>query len=147
MTLPNLRSEQHAQILGFSIIGYGVSFLINLVGPLLNYLAVRDSTEELLSDKSLGPVLAGAKAISDYSAGVAVPAILYGLGMFALCVVTGLIIKDELPGDPKVFGLIFVVLCFGLFPLGTIVSAYALIYLFVIYKNESENSEGAIKLN
>ena len=146
MTLPNLRSDQHAQILGFSIVGYGFSFLINFVGPLLHYLMAWNSTQERLSNKSLGLGTAEAKMLSDYSADLAVPAILYGVVMFAICGLTGLIIKGGYP-DPKVFGLIFVVLCFGLFPLGTIVSIYALIYIFVIYESESGNSEGAIKLN
>jgi len=146
MTLPNLRSDQHAQILGFSIVGYGVSFLINFVGPLLHYLMAWNSIRDRLSDPALHVGGAEARALSDYSTDLSIPILLYGLVMFAICGLTGLIIKSGYP-DPKVFGLIFVILCFGLFPLGTIVSIYALIYIFIIYEAESENPEGAIKLN
>ena len=146
MTLPNLRVDQHAQILGFAIIGYGVSFLVTLVVPLLRYLSAWNSAQELLSDKSLGFGAANAKAISELSSDLALPAIFYGIVMFAICGMTGLVVRGGFP-DPKLFGLLFVILCFGLFPLGTIVSLYALVYIFVIYESESGESESTIKLN
>ena len=146
MTLPNLRVDQHAQILGFAIIGYGVSFLVTLVVPLLRYLSAWNSAQELLSDKSLGFGAANAKAISEFSSDLALPAIFYGIVMFAICGMTGLVVRGGFP-DPKLFGLLFVILCFGLFPLGTIVSLYALVYIFVIYESESGESESTIKLN
>ena len=146
MTLPNLRVDQHAQILGFAIIGYGVSFLVTLVVPLLRYLSAWNSAQELLSDKSLGFGAANAKAISELSSDLALPAIFYGIVMFAICGMTGLVVRGGFP-DPKLFGLLFVILCFVLFPLGTIVSLYALVYIFVIYESESGESESTIKLN
>ena len=146
MTLPNLRVDQHAQILGFAIIGYVVSFLVTLVVPLLRYLSAWNSAQELLSDKSLGFGAANAKAISEFSSDLALPAIFYGIVMFAICGMTGLVVRGGFP-DPKLFGLLFVILCFGLFPLGTIVSLYALVYIFVIYESESGESESTIKLN
>jgi hypothetical protein len=148
MTLPKLRSDQHAQILGFAIIGFGVSFLIDLVVPLLRYLAAWNTAQDLLSDKSLAGYGAAnaTKALSQFSADLALPTVVYGFVMFGMCGLTGLVIKSEYP-DPKMFGLLFVILSFGLFPLGTIVSAYALVYIFVIYQSESSESESTIKLN
>ena len=146
MTLPNLRADQHAQILGFAIIGYGVSFLITLVVPLMRYVVAWNSAQELLSEKTLGFGVADAKAMSEFSTDLAIPTILYGFVMFAICGLAGLVIKSGFP-DPKLFGLFFVILCFGLFPLGTIVSLYALVYIFVIYESEGSDSESTIKLN
>jgi hypothetical protein len=147
MTLPNLRADQHAQILGFAIAGYGVSFLINLVEPLLRYLAIWNATERRLSAETVGLEAANTtKIVSQFSADFAVPLILYAIVMFAICGLTGLVIKSGFP-DPKLFGLVFVVLCFGLFPLGTILGFYALIYIFVIYEREGADPESTIKLN
>ncbi|HUR99175.1 MAG TPA: hypothetical protein VMZ26_14000 [Pyrinomonadaceae bacterium] len=145
MSLPGLRPDQHAQILGFSIIGFGFSILINLVSPLLRYLALWNSTQEA-SSRILGETHPATKIISEFPTDFALPYILYGIAMFGICGLAGLTIRSGFP-DPKGFGLLFVILSFGTFPLGTLVSLYALVYIFVIYDSESENSASTIKLN
>jgi hypothetical protein len=134
MALPNLRVDQHAQILGFSIIGYGFSFLFQVVGPLL-------LSRDLVSSAKLPDL--PMRDPTDYFT----PFILTGLLAFAFCVLAGLIIRNAFP-RPRTIGVVFAILSFGFFPLGTLLSIYTLTYVFIIYEREEGASpDDGLKLN
>ena len=154
MTLPTLRVEQHAQILGFSIIGYGIANIIELIGPFIqarqvsSILDQRSSTVNELTSK-----------LGEYSTKITAspsidlesylwPKILLGFALFLLCVVTGIVISGR-EINPRVLGLTLAVIIFGFFPLGTLLSVYILIYLFVIDTGEynSEPTVNTVHLN
>jgi len=114
-----LKLSQHAQILGFAIIGYGTSQIISTIGTAMQVWYL---TGQKLSATN-----------TDFLAPSGFSAIIY----FLVSLYAGTIIKGiEL--DPKIPSLVFVFLAIGVFPLGTILSVYVLIYLFVIYPNGYE---------
>lgn len=116
----NITKSQHANILGYAVIAYGVYYL---------YLAL------------------GIFWVSGIPLGVVVwPQFFSSLFVFAVALAAGYIVqgnstdagsKEAKPIDPKLPGLLFVFLSFGSFPLGTLISAYMLLYLFVIRSSEN----------
>jgi hypothetical protein len=108
-----LRLDQHAQILGFAIIGFGIALLLGKV-----------QTMWILAQGTSGSAALW-------------PDILVTWALFLISLFAGLTIK-WLAFDPKTAGLAFVIVAIGTFPLGTIVGVYALVYLFVIYPGEIE---------
>ena len=125
MTIPSLRVEQHAQILGYSILGYGVANIIELIVPVFQAMKLSSIVSEQLSE--LGEYSKKSFEFESYLW----PKIIFGIGLFALCIVTSIVIRTK-DVNPKVLGLGLAVLIFGLFPLGTMLSVYILIFLFVI---------------
>ncbi|MBA3353723.1 MAG: hypothetical protein H0U23_15110 [Blastocatellia bacterium] len=141
MILPSLRPEQHSQILGYAIIGYGVSFLIDLLDPLLKL----KSWSAAIS--SLGPAVkepidkAGADLTNYFLSAVMLPIL-----AFVLSLAAGIVIKND-KVNPKPLGLTFAILAFGFFPLGTLLSAYVLLYLFVFQESAETNNRSKLNLN
>jgi hypothetical protein len=109
---------QHSQILGYALIAYGVFQGFGVV----NLLWVT-SLERKLS--TAGQVLA--------------PQILSGFALCIISLIAGVVIRGK-DGDPKVPGLLFVFGALVSFPVGTILSAYVLLFLFVIWTKESDAS-------
>src|SRR5688572_18815026 len=141
MPLLNLRTEQLAQILGYSIIGYGVSFLFDAFGP-LNKLYTFISTVASVGPEIRKPM----EGMTDALANAGWTIMAYSAVAFALCFSAGFVIKN-MQANPKPLGLAVAVLFFGFFPLGTLVSVYTLVFLFAIYEKEGEEETAFVKLN
>ena len=69
-----------------------------------------------------------------------------GVIHFLIFVLTGLLM-GSIESNPKVHGLVFVLLAIGIFPLGSIISGYVLLYVFVIYPNEAPGYLTLLKTN
>jgi hypothetical protein len=111
MNFPNVSQIQHARILGFATIGYGVASLIETTGPIQAF--------QLLGRQQ------------ELQGWIYWPKILFGIGLFIVCLAAGIVIKDR-EHDPKILGLSVAIVTFGFFPLGTILSVYLLLFIFVI---------------
>ena len=125
MAIPSLRVEQHAKILGFSIIGYGIAAVIDQIIPFFQAKKLSSMYDEQLS--ILGDSSKKGIEFESYLW----PKVLFAVGLFVLCIITSAVVRkrDE---NPKALALTLAVLVFGFFPLGTLLSVYILIYLFVI---------------
>ena len=119
--------EQHAQILGWTIIGYGLSFIYAAILPMLQMASVLDKNG---NTATLGQLLW--------------PTILGNIVIAVICFIAGNAVR-YVEARPKSEGLLFAVASFGFFPLGSILSLYTLVYLFVIYPEE--NSPSANEIN
>lgn len=124
MNLPTIRSEQHATILGYSIIAYGISLLIDLIGPI--------NQAYFLS----GVAGAASKQLGEFLW----PKIVFGIAVFLICWAAGTIIKNR-DTSSRAWGLTVVFIVFGFYPIGTLIAAYTLLYLFVIYQSPSERDD------
>src|SRR5215211_7174900 len=98
MTLPSLRPEQHAQILGYSIIGYGLSFLINLIDPFFKLSSLESAFSSVDPAIKVSVNKAGA-GLTDYFLTSSVFPVL----AVALCLSAGLVIK-KYETNPKPLG-------------------------------------------
>jgi len=118
MKVPGFTPYQHAQILGYGIIAYGIASLIDLAGVIQTFFMVGTGT-----------------STSTVTGIVFWPKIVFGAGFAILCFLAGAVIKNR-DVDPKGYGLAVAMVSIGSFPLGTIISAYTLFYLFVVWPNE-----------
>lgn len=130
MTIPSLRVEQHAQILSFAILGYGVATILEVSASFFQLRKVSSAVGTQLDIESL------------YW-----PKMLGGFLILILCLGAFVVTRNR-EESPRGWGLILAVLIFGYFPLGTLLSVYILIYLFAIddgnYETEAVN---AVHLN
>jgi hypothetical protein len=136
MNLPTLRPEQHSAILGYAAMGYGISFAIGLVDPIVKANTL---------DTMMKTGLTQSRADLGFDFGdLLFPKVVFGIAVFVICTLAGFVIKsDDL--NPRPLGLLLALLTFGFFPLGTLVSMYTLLYLFAIYKHEEPINQ--VKLN
>ena len=65
--------------------------------------------------------------------------IITGIALCIVAVIAGVVIRGK-HNDPEIPVLLFVFGTLVSFPVGTILSAYALLYLFVIWTKESDRS-------
>ena len=120
-----LSVDQHAQVLGFALIGYGIGWALDAIAALWNVgqipaLGLEDSIQFFLTSQ-----------------------ILILLARAIVAVTAGLVIRMMM-SDPKIFGLLFVFASVSSFPLGTVLSAYVLIYLFAIYPTEFDGGVSSV---
>jgi phage shock protein PspC (stress-responsive transcriptional regulator) len=71
------------------------------------------------------------------AAQVVLPQVLSGLAICVISLIAGVVVRGR-EVDPKVVGLLFVFGALVSFPVGTILSAYVLAYLFIIRVRERE---------
>ena|SRR5687768_15973421 len=114
-----LSVEQHAQILGFALIGFGLGWTLDLVAALWK----------------MGQIPEG--ALQDSFQAAFSSEIIILLARAILAVAAGTVIRMMM-SDPKVLGILFVFASIYVFPLGTILSASVLVYSFVIHPTESQ---------
>lgn len=123
--MTKLSVEQHAQILGFALIGYGLGWAFDGLAVLWKVGHIPEAglerTVQSLFTAQLFLLLARA----------------------TVAIVAGVVIRT-LMSDPKVVGLLFVFASIYSFPLGTILSAYVLIYLFAIHPQEFDGGVASI---
>ncbi|HMU34420.1 MAG TPA: hypothetical protein PKC89_11195 [Pyrinomonadaceae bacterium] len=108
---------QHSQVLGYALFGFGIFQAFGVVNLLWTTWGTLHSLGQLFVPTVLGAIII---CLASLFAG-------------------HMIWQREY--DPKTPGLIFVLCAIGAVPLGTILSAYVLLYLFVFYKDESDESE------
>jgi len=121
-----IKCEQHAEILRWAVVGYGVSFVYAALLPLLQIASIPDKSGNTMT---LGQVLW--------------PTILGNVAIAIVCFIAGNP-AGYANARPKSEGVLFALASIGFFPLGTILSAYMLVYLFVIYPDVEEPSSSEI---
>lgn len=126
-----LNAEQHAQILGFALIGFGLGWTLDVVAALWKLTQIPN-----LSDVGLQASIQGSLGWE----------LVLLIGRATITVAAGLVIRTMM-SDPKVFGLLFVFVSIYVFPLGTLLSIYVLVYLFAIYPGEFESGSASIISN
>jgi hypothetical protein len=121
----NIKPDQHAQILGWTVIGYGLSFVYAALLPMLQLASIGTHGNIESAGQVLWPTIVGYVLIAIF------------------CFIAGSGIKYT-ETTPRSECLLFAVVTVGFFPLGTLLSIYALVYLFVIYPNNDGLSPSEI---
>jgi len=115
-----IRPDQHAKILGFALIGYGLQFLSGFFSFLsrIPYWFTQGGSEYAFVARILD-------SLENYY----LPILLLAVSIIAGISTLSMKSKSKLPG------LLFVLAGISFFPLGTMLSGYVLVYLFV-FKND-----------
>lgn len=121
----NISSKQHSKILGFALIGYSWSLFISSLKVFNILPEMFDRTPKILSDYGLVATL-----IYLYQDFVN---LIYLI--IVLISATSILKFDD---KRRYIALIFIPFAIDLFPLGTILSLYVLLYLFVMSENKLE---------
>ena len=112
-----IRSDQHAKILGFALIGYGLQFLSSFL------TFIRD-IPEWFPQNNVQYAFVGLAMVSIGK--FYLPLLLLAISTTAGISTLSAKSKSKLPG------LLFVMATISFFPLGTILSGYLLVYLFIV---------------
>ena len=112
---------QHAKILGFAILGYGLQVIFSVLNELTG---IWIGLTNPYGDVSLGDLLV--RSWSENSR----------IYLFLLVSIVAGVSVLSLKSRSKIPGILFVLSFVSFFPLGTILSFYLLLYLFVISQRE-----------
>jgi hypothetical protein len=126
-----ISKKQHTKILGYALIGYGLQFITYFLGLFkVLYLLLRSENSQTSNPDPMVEVLN--HSLKD----VAVFDIFtIQLLVFVVSLISGfsiLISAKPKYVKYKFFSLVFVLMCITFFPLGTILSFYVLLYIFVL---------------
>lgn len=125
-----MNTRQHAKILGFALIAYGLQFLfgaISSMGTVIN---------EIFNPYASNTFIKFLYLTFDSH--------FYPLIYFTIAVISGIVIIVS-KKRAKFFSLLFVFLTITFFPLGTILSFYTLCYLFIISEIKSDTEQNLSK--
>lgn len=126
MKLFNLEPAQHEKLLGYSMIAYGTSTLVTSIGGIWTVLSFIGSTRfpssqsDIFAAQLLAPIIKTAVSVL--------------CGLFLL----NRDLRNSYSISSKIACLIFAFFSFSYFPLGSIVSAYALYYAVKLYPENKD---------
>lgn len=121
----SISSKQHSKILGFALLGYSRSLL---VASLKDFYNLRSDTLEISSNiERFG---FGATLIDLYAS--------FDRLIYFLVILISAVSILKFNSKLKYLALIFIPFAIDIFPLGTILCLYVLLYIFVISENKIE---------
>lgn len=124
--IPALSVEQHTKILGYALLGYGISTFINSLGVTAVWVSATTSSR----------VAAGTEVQ------IFLPILILVVSIWSAAIVLSKTIRENLNLRSSAASLAFVFVAITSFPIGTLLSVYVLFYVFEI--NPFDGSEPSV---